>query len=170
MTSNRPDAEGVTGAAAEAVAEPLVGSAVEPVAEPVPEPLPPLLVVDAANVVGSVPDGWWRDRHAANERLRDRLRDVAATGLDPAGGRVPDWARRPGLEVVLVVEGRARAVPGIETVRVVPASGSGDDAVVEVVRRDGAGRRCLVVTSDRELRARVLTLGAEVAGPAVVLP
>ena len=32
-----------------------------------------LLVIDAANVVGSVPDGWWRDRRGATERLRDRL-------------------------------------------------------------------------------------------------
>ncbi|MDP9246561.1 MAG: NTP pyrophosphohydrolase, partial [Candidatus Dormibacteraeota bacterium] len=32
-----------------------------------------LIVVDAANVVGSVPDGWWRDRAAATERLRDAL-------------------------------------------------------------------------------------------------
>ncbi|NEY36686.1 NTP pyrophosphohydrolase, partial [Streptomyces sp. PRKS01-65] len=37
-----------------------------------------LVIVDAANVVGSVPDGWWRDRPAAARRLRDRL---AADGV-----------------------------------------------------------------------------------------
>ncbi|MFV2120913.1 NTP pyrophosphohydrolase, partial [Streptomyces sp. Act-28] len=57
----------------------------------------PLLIVDAANVVGSVPDGWWRDRRAAAERLRDRLVRYAADG-------VPGLLEGP-LEVVLVVEG-----------------------------------------------------------------
>src|SRR3712207_9011238 len=39
----------------------------------------PLLVVDSANAVGSVPDGWWRDRVGATARLRDRLVAVART-------------------------------------------------------------------------------------------
>ncbi|GAA2411125.1 hypothetical protein GCM10010420_45000 [Streptomyces glaucosporus] len=107
-----------------------------------------LLVVDAANVVGSVPDGWWRDRHGAAERLRDRLA-----------------AREGGEEVVLVVEGAARGVASVPGVRVVAAPGSGDDRIVELVAAEGAGRRCVVVTADRELRERVTALGAEVAGP-----
>ncbi|MBF9131576.1 hypothetical protein I0C86_21795, partial [Plantactinospora sp. S1510] len=41
----------------------------------------PLLVVDAANVVGSKPDGWWRDRAAATARLRDRLAPLRNSGL-----------------------------------------------------------------------------------------
>jgi hypothetical protein len=130
--------------------------------------LPPLVVVDAANVVGSVPDGWWRDRRGATERLRDRLRAVAAAGLDPGHGGVPDWARGPGLDVVLVVEGRARGVSAVNGVRVVEARGSGDDAVVDLVRAAGPDRRCLVVTADRELRARVAALGAAVTGPTAV--
>ncbi|MEV6240694.1 NTP pyrophosphohydrolase [Lentzea sp. NPDC051838] len=109
----------------------------------------PLLVVDAANVVGSVPDGWWRDRAGAAERLRDALQ-----GRDE--------------EVVLVVEGKARNVSSIEGVRVVAASGDGDDTIVEVVRSEGAGRVVTVVTADRELRRRVTALGAEVAGPTSV--
>ncbi|HEX5496260.1 MAG TPA: hypothetical protein VFX70_16975 [Mycobacteriales bacterium] len=129
---------------------------------------PPLLVVDAANVVGSVPDGWWRDRVGATERLRDRLGRVAAAGLEQTGPNTPDWACRPGLEVVLVVEGRAWGVTGTDAVRVVAAPASGDDRIVEVVRRDGAGRRCLVVTADRDLRARVTALGADVIGPSAV--
>lgn len=109
----------------------------------------PLLVVDAANVVGSVPDGWWRDRAAAAERLRDALR-----GRDE--------------EVVLVVEGKSRNVSSIDDVRVVAAPGDGDDTIVEVVRSEGAGRPVTVVTADRELRRRVTELGAEVAGPTSV--
>ncbi|MFD5318176.1 NTP pyrophosphohydrolase [Streptomyces sp. NPDC127098] len=108
----------------------------------------PLVVVDGANVVGSVPDGWWRDRRGAAERLRDRL--VGYPG--PA-------------EVVLVVEGAARGVASVPGVRVESAPGSGDDLVVRLVRAEGAGRRCLVVTADRELRARVAALGAETVGP-----
>src|SRR6266508_2603632 len=97
---------------------------------------PPLVIVDAANVVGSVPDGWWR-----------------------AG--VPGPA-----ELVLVVEGAARGVASVPGVPVVAAPGSGDDAIVDLVRE--ASRACLVVTADRALRERVTGLGAEVVGPRVV--
>ena len=118
----------------------------------------PLLVVDGANVVGSVPDGWWRDRAGAATRLRDELAPIAATG-------VPEW---PGpVEVVLVVEGKARGVGGSDTVEVVAADGSGDDAIVRLVA-EATGRRVAVVTADRELRARVTALGATVLGPRTV--
>ncbi|MEV4463616.1 hypothetical protein AB0J51_08335 [Micromonospora echinofusca] len=116
----------------------------------------PLLIVDAANVVGSRPDGWWRDRAGATARLRDSLAPVAAAGLPP---QLP-----PPVEVVLVVEGRARDVPGTAGVRVVAAPGSGDDAVVDLVAA-APQRRRLVVTADRELRERVTAQGAEVYGP-----
>ncbi|MCW8378285.1 PIN domain-containing protein [Streptomyces justiciae] len=113
---------------------------------------PLLVIVDAANVVGSVPDGWWRDRRGAAERLRDRL---AAEGVPGRDGPV---------EIVLVVEGAARGVESVAGVRVESAPGSGDDRMVELVGEAG-GRPCLVVTADRELRRRVTELGAEVAGP-----
>ncbi|GGM29425.1 hypothetical protein [Micromonospora yangpuensis] len=116
----------------------------------------PLLIVDAANVVGSRPDGWWRDRAGATARLRDALAPLAERG------RPPELA--PPAEVVLVVEGAARGVPGRAEVRVVAAEASGDDAVVALVDA-AAGRRRLVVTADRELRQRVRALGAEVYGP-----
>jgi hypothetical protein len=121
--------------------------------------VPTLLVVDAANVVGSVPDGWWRDRAGATTRLRDRLARFAATGV--AG-------LAPPLDVLLVVEGAARGVPATEGVRVVPARGSGDDAIVELLRCEPADRVCVVVTGDRELRERVGRLGARVLGPRTV--
>lgn len=115
----------------------------------------PLVIIDAANVVGSVPDGWWRDRKGAAERLRDRLASGGVPGLTgPA-------------EIVLVVEGAARGVESVPGVRVEPAPGSGDDHVVALVA--GAGERpVLVVTADRELRRRVTGLGAEVTGPRAV--
>ena len=119
----------------------------------------PLLVVDAANVVGSVPDGWWRDRAGATARLRDRLVRLADEGLPGLAGPV---------EVVLVVEGQARAVPTTEGVRVVSAPRSGDDAIVELVGGEPSDRTRVVVTADRELRDRVQRLGASVLGPSAV--
>jgi hypothetical protein len=116
----------------------------------------PLLVVDAANVVGSVPDGWWRDRAAAAGRLRDALLPIGPAGLPGLPGP---------LEVVLVVEGAARGVEGVPGVRVVAAPGSGDDAIVDLVAAADTGRRTAVVTADRGLRARVTAAGAEVLGP-----
>ncbi|SEE65163.1 hypothetical protein SAMN05216489_07604 [Streptomyces sp. 3213] len=119
------------------------------------EDTPLLVIVDGANVVGSVPDGWWRDRRGAAERLRDRLASDGVPGLpDP-------------VEIVLVVEGAARGVESVPGVRVDSAPGSGDDRMVELVAGAG-GRSCLVVTADRELRRRVTELGAEVTGPRAV--
>ncbi|MEU8437008.1 NTP pyrophosphohydrolase [Streptomyces sp. NPDC029216] len=112
----------------------------------------PVLIVDAANVVGSVPDGWWRDRKGAAERLRDRLA-----------------AREGEEEVILVVEGAARGVESVPGVRVESAPGSGDDRIVELAAAH-ADRPCVVVTADRALRGRVEAYGARCAGPRTVRP
>jgi hypothetical protein len=120
----------------------------------------PLVIVDGANVVGSVPDGWWSDRAGAAVRLRDHLAGLPATGLPDVPGPV---------DVVLVVEGRARDIPpGDGAVRLARAPGSGDDTIVELVGAAEPGRRVVVVTADRGLRARVVPLGAEVTGPSSV--
>ncbi|MFD4243344.1 NTP pyrophosphohydrolase [Streptomyces sp. NPDC058525] len=113
-----------------------------------------VLIVDGANVVGSVPDGWWRDRRGAAERLRDRLA-----------------ARDGDEEIVLVVEGAARGVESVPGVRVDPAPGSGDDRIVELAAAH-ADRGCVVVvvTADRELRERVRAYGARCVGPRAVRP
>jgi hypothetical protein len=122
----------------------------------------PLLVVDAANVVGSTPDGWWRDRTGATERLRDRIAALAESGQRIWTEEPPEW--------VMVVEGKARGVTGTDSIRVVSAPGSGDDAIVDLIRAEGVDRRCAVVTADRGLRTRVTALGAEVLGPRTVRP
>jgi hypothetical protein len=119
----------------------------------------PLLVIDGANVVGSVPDGWWRDRAGAAVRLRDRLKPLTSAGLTDLPGPV---------ELVLVVEGKAKDTPPTPGVRVESAPGSGDDAIVALVAAEGAGRRVVVVTADRGLRERVTALGAEVRGPSSI--
>ncbi len=132
--------------------------------------VPPLVVVDAANTVGSVPDGWWRDRHGATERLRDALAPLAGRGL-PARSDLPEWASGRPLEVVLVVEGAARGVAAVPGVAVVAAPGSGDDAMVELIARAAErspGRPVLLVTADRALRTRARAHGALCAGPGAV--
>jgi len=134
---------------------------------------PATIVVDVANVMGSRPDGWWRDRAAAAVRLHAQIAALAASSA--AGGRpiLPDETDPP--EFVLVLEGAARpaaaqidaarvAAEGPQArVRVVQADGSGDDAIAALAR-DLPGRR-FVVTADRELRRRSVAAGAAVFGP-----
>jgi hypothetical protein len=109
------------------------------------------VLVDAANVVGSRPDGWWRDRAAATRRLRERLVAHGGAGLG---------------EVVLVLEGRGREGlpagpdPAGPWLTVCHAPGSGDDLLVSL-----AGPGDVVVTADAALRARVRARGASVQGP-----
>jgi len=116
-----------------------------------------VLVVDAANVVGSRPDGWWRDRAGATERLLARLAALPGRALS---GPVDCTG------VVAVVEGRARDVPAPDGVQVVRATGSGDDALVRFAAVQGGP--LLVVTADRGLRDR-LPDGVEVKGPGWLL-
>ena len=121
------------------------------------------LIVDVANVVGSRPDGWWRDRAGAAARLRGRL--TALWGATLPG---PDGPVRVA-EVVAVVEGQAREGPAPDGVRVVRAPRSGDDALVEWADRlAAAGVPALVVTADRGLRER-LPAATAVAGPGWLL-
>ncbi|WP_062292494.1 NUDIX domain-containing protein [Demequina phytophila] len=114
----------------------------------------PALVVDAANVVGSVPDGWWRDRAGAAQRLLDRLSGLAARGIPASALGLPLDAWHPRMTVVL--EGVGRAAEGREGVASLHAEGSGDDALVARTHAYAAdGWQPTVVTSDRGLRARV---------------
>lgn len=134
------------------------------------------LVVDAANTVGARPDGWWRDRAGAAQRLLGqlsrlaRVREVAAPdGLGGAGstdGR-GGWVLEVSA-VHAVLEGRARsASPGglQDGVHVHLAPADGDAAIAALAQRLTAeGGAVLVVTADRGLRAR-LPRAALTAGP-----
>lgn len=118
------------------------------------------VLVDTANVVGARPDGWWRDRAGATARFLARL-----TRLPGQVVPAPDGGRVRCDEVVAVVEGAARSVDAPDGVILVRAPGSGDDALAACAARiAGEGRRLLVVTADRGLRAR-LPDGAAVTGP-----
>ena len=120
-----------------------------------------VLLVDAANVVGARPDGWWRDRAGATARLLGRLAAARPRLTAPDGRTIT--------EVVVVVEGRARDAAVPEGVRVVVAEGSGDDALAACAQElTDAGTPLVVVTADRGLRAR-LPAGVPVLGPGRLL-
>ena len=143
-------------------------------------PRPLTIVVDSANVVGSRPDGWWRDRLGAARRLRDQLTHVARHGIDTAS--LPAGVSGGGLvrllpRVVLVVEGDARPLAGEQVssawwdaaVTIHAAVRDGDTAIVgHSEHLQAAGAQTLVVTADRELRRR-LGPGVQVAGPSWLL-
>lgn len=125
----------------------------------------PAVVVDAANVVGSVPDGWWKDRAGAAGRLRDRLAGLAAPA-DDLGLDATTWFP----QVSLVVEGQARAVTDDGEVAVVRADAGGDDAIVdEAVRLMSKGRVVTVATSDRGLQTRAEAAGARTLSAGALL-
>lgn len=133
----------------------------------VSEMLKPLLVVvDAANVIGARAEhGWWRDRAGATSRLLSDLVDLAVAGVVAPLEGLPLLTRRFP-QMVVVVEGAARGarIPeGLIDVRA--AEGSGDDAIVAVVREARVWETVLVVTADRGLRDRVQAEGALVTGP-----
>jgi predicted RNA-binding protein with PIN domain len=106
-------------------------------------------VVDGMNVIGSRPDGWWRDRPAAVRRM---VAELAA------------WRDRTGESVLVVFDGRPppdfEPPPGLE-VAFAPAA---DDEIVRRVAVDPDPTSLIVVTSDTGLAARVKAHGAEVVG------
>jgi hypothetical protein len=114
------------------------------------------MLVIAANVIGSRPTGWWRDRAGATRRFLERLRATVNSGrLDP--------------RVMLVLEGRARAgadESDLDGVEVVHAPGEGDETIAAIAEaHDGV----IVVTADRRLADRVRATDAEVVGPSWLL-
>jgi predicted RNA-binding protein with PIN domain len=111
-------------------------------------------LVDASNVIGSRPDGWWRDREGAARRLIADLERFAEATNDPVtvvlDAGPPELAGRAG---------------GVE-VAIAPRKGrnAADDEIVRLLEATDAPASVRVVTSDRELARRVQALGAEVEG------
>lgn len=131
----------------------------------------PVMIIDAANTIGSRPDGWWRDRSGAVGRLRDEVGQAMSSGL--AEETLAGWlGREPvvGLHwfprMIMITEGAAGDVPGTQAVRVMAAPGLGDDTVVEQTATETTtSRQVIVVTADRDLAERVRVLGAAVVRP-----
>ncbi|MDQ1671259.1 MAG: 8-oxo-dGTP diphosphatase [Actinomycetota bacterium] len=126
------------------------------------------VVVDVANVMGSRPDGWWRDRAGAAQRLLTSCATLARGGVP--GSALPEQLPRAPLahwwpHVSGVLEGAARSAAQHppDAVEVVVAPGSGDDAIVAHAAVLTPPK--LVVTADRELRRRCADVGAVAVGP-----
>jgi predicted RNA-binding protein with PIN domain len=113
--------------------------------------MPARLIVDGNNVMGSRPDGWWRDRAGAARRLVEQI---------------GAWAQE---DVLVVFDGRAPddlpAPPRVD-VRFAERGGrdAADDVIAALVAGDGAPDTLRVVTSDAELARRVREHGAAVSG------
>jgi predicted RNA-binding protein with PIN domain len=105
------------------------------------------------NLIGSRPDGWWRDPHGAVRRLIAELdRYATATGEDVIAVfdvHPPDVA--PGPHGAVVVAFPARR-----------GRDAADDEIVRLVSEDPAPGSVTVVTSDDLLAQRVRELGAGV--------
>ncbi len=106
------------------------------------------LFIDAMNVIGSRPDGWWRDREGAVRRFVDQVRDWGQGDVTVVLDAGPDdlLGERDGVTVVRAARRGRNAA---------------DDEIVRLVSEREDAR---VVTSDAELAARVRALGAEVEG------
>jgi len=108
-------------------------------------------IVDGMNVIGSRPDGWWRDRGSAMARLVEHLEQ---------------WAVAEGADVTVVFE--RPPSPSIESAVIEvahapqPAPNSADDEIVRLVHADPHPDQIRVATSDRALSERVRAAGASV--------
>jgi predicted RNA-binding protein with PIN domain len=107
-------------------------------------------LVDGMNVIGSRPDGWWRDRTGAMRRLAEELDRFAAATGEP---------------ITLVLDGRPREVGTPQAVQVVFAPGgrnAADDEIARIVAADPDPGSLTVTTSDHELVRRVEDAGGNV--------
>jgi predicted RNA-binding protein with PIN domain len=112
-------------------------------------------IVDGMNVIGTRPDGWWRDRRAARRRLVQELA--------PLSGR--------GDTVTVVFDGRRSAGEanlgadvGVRSAFAPGGPNAADDAIVDLVGTLASPADVTVVTSDGGLAARVRLLGTKVEG------
>jgi predicted RNA-binding protein with PIN domain len=108
-------------------------------------------LVDGMNVIGTRPDAWWKDRHAAMVKLV---------------GMLERWAAAEGEDVTVVFE-QPPSPPIRSTVIVVayaphPRRDSGDDEIVRLLAADSRPSAVRVVTSDLWLSDRVHAVGATV--------
>ena len=103
------------------------------------------------NVIGSRPDGWWRDRARAIERLIDQ---------------VDRWAEQGEERVTVMLEREPREGLSAERVEIAWASAPGANAADrEILARLPewlAEDEVVVVTSDRDLKAKAMAAGASV--------
>jgi predicted RNA-binding protein with PIN domain len=104
-------------------------------------------LIDGMNVIGSRPNGWWRDRRGAIQRFTERVAEFVALSGDSA---------------TVVFDGKPFSMPAEVGVVFAPGGrNAADDAIVGIVSDDREPSAVTVVTSDRELSHRVQARGAE---------
>jgi predicted RNA-binding protein with PIN domain len=108
-------------------------------------------LVDGMNVIGTRPDGWWRDRTGAMRALAEQL---------------DRFAESTGDDVAVVFDGKPREIPARVRVSFARRSGpnAADDDIARLAADDDAPGELRVVTSDADLAARVRAAGGEVEG------
>jgi predicted RNA-binding protein with PIN domain len=108
-------------------------------------------IVDGMNVIGSRPDGWWKDRDRAMVALVERL---------------DRWASAQGEDLTVVFERPPATAITSSVIEVAyapkAAANSADDQIVRLVQADARPQEIRVVTSDKGLTSRVAALGATV--------
>lgn len=105
------------------------------------------------NVIGTRPDGWWRDRDAAMLRLVDLLERWAATENEEV---TVVFERKPSPPIRSTVIGIAHAPK--------PRANAADDEIIRLLALDQQPSAVRVVTSDRWLADRAWGAGATVEG------
>ena len=116
--------------------------------------------VDGNNVMGSRPDGWWRDRTEAASRL---VAEIIPLALGHGGiwtivfdGQDPPAMPLPPACLTVIHTGHGRR-------------NGADDRIVELVDTLPNWAASLVYTSDAKLRTRVEALGTQVVGSGTLL-
>lgn len=108
-------------------------------------------LVDGMNVIGTRPDAWWRDRHAAMVRLVDLLER---------------WAVESGEDVTVVFEHPPKPPIRSTVIEVAHAprarANSADDEIVRRLAGVANPAATFVVTSDHWLTERAHAAGAAV--------
>jgi predicted RNA-binding protein with PIN domain len=108
-------------------------------------------LVDGMNVIGTRPDNWWKDRHAAMVRLVDTLERWVAAGGDDVTVVFEQPPRPPIRSTVIEVAHAPR-----------PRRDSADDEIARRLEADDDPGKIRVVTSDRWLADRARLAGATV--------
>jgi predicted RNA-binding protein with PIN domain len=108
-------------------------------------------IVDAMNVIGTRPDGWWKDRHGARARLVEQLER---------------WASPDGHQVTVVFEGPTSQPMHSSVIQIHHApkatANSADDEIIRIICADDNPEEINVVTSDATLADRARAAGASI--------